>query len=215
MSKNKLARSALVIATGGFLSKIIGAVYRIPLTTIIGAEGIGLYQLVFPLYTALLTLSSTGLPTALSKLVAQNEKDAVGYFRRSVVLFGGIGLMTSVLMFVLGGILAKLQGNYQAAWCYRALSPSVFFVSVISCLRGYFQGKGIMYPTALSQVLEQIVKAAFGLGVCYIFKNNIIIAAVMATFAVTVSEVVALVFLLVIYKIKVRGKYGKKNFNNR
>lgn len=201
--KHSLAKSALVISAGGFIAKLIGAVYRVPLTNLIGAEAIGLYQMVFPLYCALLTLSSTGIPSATSRLIAQNKARPSVYFYRSVFLFGGIGLVGSVIMCVLGGFFAKLQGNALAGRCYIALSPSVFTVSVISCIRGYFQGKGNMAPTAISQIVEQAIKAAFGLTVCYIFRGDAATSALLATLAVSVSEVTALLYLYI--RIKMSG----------
>ncbi len=195
---NVAARGAAVIAVGGLISKIIGAVYRIPLTRTIGPEGIGLYQTVFPVYLALLTLSSTGIPAALSALIAGKEEGrAMGMLCRSLLLFGGIGLACSVIMCVLGGFLARLQGCPEAGTVYAALSPSVFAVAVISCIRGYFQSKGNMYPTAVSQIVEQVVKAAFGLLMCARFAHDTPLAACMAALAVTVSEAAAVLYLYI------------------
>jgi len=190
-----VARGAAIIAVGGFIVKVIGAVYRVPLTNLIGAEGIGLYQMVFPLYCAMLTVSSTGIPTALSRLISKSPEKADGYLSRSLFLFGTIGAVGSVIMFVLGGFFARLQGDSAAAWCYRAISPSVFLVSVISCYRGYFQGKSNMVPTAISQIAEQAVKAAVGLLLCYFFRGSVALSAALAAVAVTLSEAGACVYL--------------------
>lgn len=195
--KKGILGGAAVIAVGGLACKLIGALYRIPLTSLIGAEGIGIYQMVFPVYCALLTLSSTGIPVALSRLVASDGEKAPIYFIKSALIFGLIGLGASAIMFVLGGVFARLQGNGGAASCYRALAPSVFFVSLISCVRGYFQGKGNMLPTAVSQVVEQVVKATVGLIACSRAGGSAVRGAVYATLAVTVSEAVALVFLII------------------
>ena len=107
--KKTIIQGAIVIAVGGLLSKIIGAFYRVPLTNIIGTEGIGLYQMVFPVYCALLTLSSTGIPTALSKLVAEREESAPAFLIKSLMIFGAIGFIGSAIMFVLGDFFSKLQ----------------------------------------------------------------------------------------------------------
>ncbi|MBO7377816.1 MAG: oligosaccharide flippase family protein, partial [Clostridia bacterium] len=180
--------------------------YRIPLTNIIGAEGIGLYQMVFPVYCALLTFSSSGLPAAISKLIANGEDK--GYLRKSLLLFGGLGLLGSALMCVLGGFLAKLQGNPRATLCYAALSPSVFAVSIISCFRGYFQGRNNMSPTALSQIIEQVVKTGFGIIVCARFSYSAELAAAAASLAVTVSEFFALLYLFARFYFT-RGKVAR------
>ncbi len=201
-----------IIAAGGLISKVIGAFYRIPLTNLIGAEGIGLYQMVFPVYCALLTLSSTGIPTALSKIISDEPSKARGYLAKSALMFGLIGFAGSLFMALLSLPIAKLQGDSSAYKCYLALSPSVFLVSVISCFRGYFQGLNKMTPTALSQMIEQIIKTAFGLSLCYMLKSNVVAQACAATLAVTASEVVACIYLYCIYLagIKKSGLYRVK-----
>lgn len=203
---DSIFKGTVIIAAGGFISKVIGALYRVPLTNVIGAEGIGLYQTVFPVYCLLLTLSSTGLPTALSKLIASDGKPN-GHLRRSVFFFGLVGIVGSALMCVLGGVLAKLQGSPQAARCYIALSPSVALVSVLSCFRGYFQGLGDMKPTAISQIIEQIVKATFGLLVCGLVPGGVEVKAAFACLAVTVAECFALLYVALISRKKIKSNH--------
>ena len=213
MKAGEVLKGSLTVALGGLISKIIGAVYRVPLTNLIGAEGIGLYQMVFPVYCAMLTFSSTGLPAAISKLVGENPQGGGCVFRRSLLLFGSIGAAGSLIMFVLGGLFAKLQGNYSAAICYRAMSPAVFCVSVISCVRGYFQGKGNMRPTAVSQITEQAVKTVFGLFFCFMFGKTPVTAAALASAAVTVSEICALAYMFI--KLKILGYIKEKTPRER
>ena len=191
-------RGALCLAAAGIISKALGAIYRIPLTSVLGAEGLGAYQMAFPLYCALLTVSSTGIPTALSKMIAEG-KNARLVLKRSLVFFGGIGGIFALLVFLLAEPIAKLQGNDGVATVYRTLSPSIFFVSVLSALRGYFQGKRRYAPTAITQVVEQGVKIAFGLTLCVFFGGTPYEKAAVATFAVTVSEIVALALAAIMY----------------
>lgn len=205
-----LVKGALIIALGGFIAKLLGAFYRIPLTNIIGSEGIGIYQLVFPLYSLLLTISSTGIPQSLSKLIAERlslgeKARADGIFKTSLILFGSIGLIGSILMALFARTISSLQGEPLASTAYLLISPSVFLVSVISCFRGYFQGRLNMLPTSLSQVLEQIIKLGAGLGFAVMFKSDIVKAASFSCLAVTLSELVTVVFLAVLYVLK-RGK---------
>ena len=199
---NRLMKNAAVVAVGGVVAKLIGAIYRVPLTNILGAEGIGIYQMVFPFYCILLTLSSTGIPAGIAKLTAEG-KDAL---KRSVVIFGVIGLIGTLIMFFGADTIAGLQGNVAAASAYRALSPSVFFVSLLSSLRGYFQGKLNMLPTALSQVIEQIVKLAVGLFLCANFGVTLADKAALAAFSVTLSEIVALIYVLTVRREKRTSK---------
>ena len=193
-------KSALILALGGLLAKIIGAAYRIPLTSMIGSEGIGLYQTVFPVYTAMLTLSSSGLPIALSKMVS-DRNDGRGVLIKSLLFYGSVGLIFSALMFVFGDFFGKMQGVERVGTCYKALAPSVFLVSIIACFRGYFQGRKANAPTAVSQITEQIVKAFFGLVCCKYFGSTVIEKAFFAVLAVSVSEIAASAFLIIKYVI--------------
>ena len=201
MIKNKLLGGAFILSLGGIITKLIGVVYRIPLTNVLGAEGIGIYQMAFPFYTLLLTFSSTGVPNGISKLIAENKSSAV-VIKSSIFLFSIIGFFFSILMAVFCYNLAVLQGNQNAWLSYLTLAPSVFLVSLISCFRGLFQGYSDMKPTAVSQVLEQTVKLVFGLTFCYLFRSNIVVSASLATLAVTISELVTVFYFIV--KVKKR-----------
>ena len=199
--KNKAVLSgALALSLGGIITKILGAVYRIPLTNLLGGEGIGLYQMVFPLYSALLTFSSTGVPNGISKLIAEGNNAKIT-LKSSLKVFSLAGVILSLFMAVFSGVIADIQGNSNAGVCYAVLSPSIFLVSVISCFRGYYQGFSNMKPTAVSQILEQSVKLSIGLLLCVIFRGNAVLSATLAVLAVTVSEAITLIYFL----LKARG----------
>lgn len=195
----KLIKNSVIIAVCGIITKIIGAIYRVPLTGMIGAEGIGIYQMVFPVYCILLTLSSTGIPNGIAKLTANGEKKIL---KKSLIVFGLIGLAGSMAMYFLGGYLSGVQGNMGAEAAYKCLSPSVFLVSLISCFRGYYQGKLNMLPTGISQLIEQAVKLAVGLTFCGLWGKTAAEKACLATLAVTISELAALIFLLLLKREK-------------
>ena len=198
-------KSAIVIASGGFIAKCIGAIYRIPLTNLIGGEGLGLYQLVYPIYCLLLTVSATGIPSSLAKLTAAAEgrgEDSRMLLKSAMKLFVGIGLIGSFLMAVSAPYLAKLQGSQEVINGYYTLAPSVLLVSAISVFRGWFQGHNRMFPTALSEVLEQVVKVGVGLLFAYLFRTDIARAVVYLLLAVSLSELVALLFMIGYYQRK-------------
>ena len=199
-----ITRGAVSLGIGAFISKILGAIYRIPLTNILGGLGLGLYQMVFPVYALLLDFSGAGVPSALSKIIAQNgedkEKRAYEYLSSSIRLLSILGAIGALLMFVLAKPLATMQGNPDAYLGYVFLSPAVFAVSLISCFRGYFQGLLNMTPTAISQVVEQIIKLLFGLILARLFLPDIPKAVAGATFAISVSEFIALSVLFFTYK---------------
>lgn len=200
--KTSLIKNALTVSMGGFIAKVLGAIYRIPLTNILGGDGMGLYQMVFPLYCVLLTFSSTGLPSSISKIISEgNSADKV--LKKAMRVFGCVGFSGTLFMSLFSVVIAKLQGSPNVWSEYVVLSPCVFFVSLISCFRGYFQGNGNMIPTAKSQIVEQAVKLFLGLFVALLFKENITLSVTTSVAAVSVSEVVALLYL-----ITEKNKYG-------
>ena len=210
--KGGFLKGAAWIALGGFVAKLIGGLYRIPLTNIIGGRGLGLYQLVYPVYCLFLT-ASTGVPSTVAKLTAEQlgqNKSAEPLFKRAMKLFFAVGLAATALMAIVAPFIAKAQGAEEVLGGYYALAPSVVLVSVISVFRGYFQGANDMLPTALSEVVEQVVKVGLGLLFAYFFRANIAQTVVWLLVAVSLSEVFALLMLFGIYR---RGKSGVKRGN--
>ena len=187
--KQSYLLGAVIISAGGFISKILGAIYRIPLTNALGGEGMGIYQMVYPLYCILLTVSASGIPTGIARLISSGR--GTGAEKRAFRIYGAVGVIGTILMFMLSEPLAALQGEPAVALCCKMLCPAVFFVSVLSVVRGYFQGRGNMFPTAITEVAEQVIKVAFGVGLSYTFKNNLSLAVASTLFAVTISEVIS------------------------
>lgn len=203
MGRQSYLKGALTISIGGFVSKLLGAVYRIPLIAILGGRGMGIYQMVYPLYCILLTVSASGIPTGLARLVSSDGTS--GAERTAFWLFGIIGLAGTAVMYLLSDVLAAAQGEPAVALCARILSPSVFFVAIISVVRGYFQGKGDMRPTAFTEVAEQLIKVLAGVITAYLFRQNLTLAVAAAIFAVTLSEAVCALIAWNIYRAG-RGK---------
>ena len=212
--KGEFLKGALWIALGGFIAKLIGALYRIPLTNLIGGKGLGLYQMVYPVYCLLLTVSATGIPSSIAKLTAEKIErceDDRRVFSLSMRLFLAIGACGAILMGAFAPFLARAQGSEEALGGYYALAPSVLLVSAISVFRGWFQGRNKMYPTALSEITEQAVKVGFGLLFAYLFRENIARAVVFLLLAVSLSEVAALLLMTYLFKrVKREGKQAKE-----
>ena len=196
--KQSFIQGALIISLGGFISKILGALYRIPLTNILGGEGMGIYQMVYPLYCILLTVSASGIPTGIARLISSGN--GTGAEKRAFMLYGLIGVAGSFLMYALAGPLASVQHESAIRLCCVMLCPSVFFVSMLSVVRGYFQGRGNMYPTAVTEVSEQLIKVALGCTLAYIFRHDMNLAVASTLFAVTVSEAVSTLIAVYWYR---------------
>ena len=208
--KNALSikRGATVLAVGSVLAKLLGALYRIPLTNILGASGMGLYQLVFPVYALFMILSTIGIPTALSRIVAEQRAMGNGakkYLFACMLTLVTLSTVSAILVFSLAKYIALWQGNETAYKGFWIIAPSLVFVGAIAGFRGWFQGEMYMLPTAVSNILEQAFKLAVGLTLSVIFSKRGVVYAVYGALAgVTVSEFVALAYMFVTYLVKSR-----------
>ena len=208
MKKNfgHFLKNAAVVSLGGLAAKAIGVVYRIPLANMLGGYGAGLYQMAYPLFCLMLTFSSVGIPAVVARAVAAEcaaGRSGQSVLRAALKLFALLGLGGAAMLGALALPVSALQGERALAQCYLALAPAVLFVALIAVLRGYWQGRGVMSPTALSEVVEQGVKVGAGLLFAARFPDPVS-AARGALFAVTVSEAVALLFLLLFPREKER-----------
>lgn len=208
---------ALILSLGGLFAKILGALYRIPLTNIIGSYGMGLYQLVFPPYILFLTVAQAGIPTAVSKLIAENNQlgrfdESRKVFRYAFVFLTALGAVSVALMAGLSNVIAKSQGNAETARAFLVVAPALLFVPVTNALKAYFQGNMNMVPSGVTTVIEQIVKLAVGLACAVKFMPDVNKAVMGAVFAITVSEFGSMVIMSVVYIVHVRrNKFGKIN----
>ena len=165
-------RSAAILAASTVLCKIISAIFKIPLFNLIGDEGTGHFQVTYQVYTLLLTISTAGIPVALSRQIsAASATGRPGLVRRyfSVALpaFAVVGLVFSAVMFVFAEELARFMWDPQAAMGLRVLSPAIFFVCLVSVFEGYGQGHQNMVPTATKQIMEVTSKLVVGLAVAW------------------------------------------------
>ncbi len=195
----KFLSSAAFLAAAGLLAKLLGAFHKVPLIGVLGAEGTGLYQLVFPMYTVLLTLSGGGIPQAVSRAVARENAvggDERGVLKAALLSMTAVGLLGSASLALGGGAVARLQSNPSAALSYVALSPAVLLSGLIAAMRGYWQGKNNMFPTAISQLTEQAVKLVVGLSLAsYFMRYGVSYGVTGAILGITLSEAVTAVAL--------------------
>lgn len=208
-TQKSFAKGAAILGGMGFVSKIIGAVYTIATTNIVGTHGMSYYTTAFPVYTFLLAISSAGLPVAISKMVAERTtlndyKAAHEVYRKAIKAMTIIGLVTTVFMIVLSRPIATALGRPDASLAIMAIAPSLFFVAIISAFRGYFQGMQQMTPTAISQIIEQTGKVGVGLLLAWLWiGKGEIYGAAGAVLGITVSEVFAFIYLSVLYRRRI------------
>lgn len=196
-------KGTVLLALAGFLVKTMGAVYRILLARLIGVEGIGLYQMAYPVYLVFLSLSTAGIPIALSKLIAEKEvqQDGAGVktiFQGALVLLVLLGISCSLAMGLSARWLAKrVLADQRAVFTIWALSPAIFFMSLLAVFRGYFQGKREMGLSAVSQIIEQAVRVgvAITLAICFV-SRGVELAAAGAAFGASAGGAAAVIYLL-------------------
>jgi stage V sporulation protein B len=204
-SRQTFLGGAAVLAGAVAIVKLVGALYRLPVNNILSAEGKAYFNIAYNVYNVLLTISTAGLPLAISKLTSQaqalgrtNERRKI--FTTSIWLFLGLGIGLSALMFFGAEQLAGLMTQPPAALAIRTLAPSVFCICLLACMRGYTQGQGNMTPTAVSQILEVLIKLGVGLPMAWYLvrtlHKGVDYGAAGAILGVTVSEIAALAFML-------------------
>lgn len=193
---------AAILAAAVVIVKIIGAIYRIPLLNILGTEGSAYYNTAYTIYTLLLTISTAGLPVALSKMIsAANTLGRTNQVRRVFSVgrraFLLCGTVFGLAMFLFAKQLSGI-GNPETWYSIRALSPAMFFICLISAYRGYTQGHGDMVPTSISQMLEALCKLVFGLSLAYLAIRQGLgtpIASAGAIIGVSIGTAVAFLYM--------------------
>ena len=196
-----------ILGVAGIICKVVGVLYRIPLAHLIGPEGMGVYHKVYPAYNLLLTISSAGLPVAISRMVAhyvtvEDPNNARRIFKLAMRMLFVLGLLTTLLMLVFSGQLAAWQGTAETKAGYMAIAPSLFFVCTMSAFRGFLQGQRNMVPTAVSQLIEQIGRVFIALPLAWLGmqKGGVALGAAGALLGSTTAEGAALLFMLFRHK---------------
>ncbi len=203
--KNSFITGAAVLMAANAVSKILGAVFKIPLTYIVHEEGMAVYNTAFSVYIMFLSFITSGMPFAVQKLTAvahsrSDEARAGLIVKIATVMLVASGAVGSLILWFGADFLALAMKEERAVWAIRALSPSVLLVAAATAVKSGFQGRSDMVPTAVSQVIEAIVKLCAG----YIFAvwlsgYGTQLAAAGAAAGVSVGEFIASAILIVWY----------------
>lgn len=213
--KQSFLSGAAILAGAVAVTKLIGALYKIPLGNLLDSEGMAHFYVAYNIYNLLLVLSTAGLPLALSRLVSQagalgrgNQQKRI--FRVGLGLFAVLGVVLSAAMFFANQPLAALLNDSLAAPSIRVLAPAVLCVCLMSAVRGYTQGMGNMIPTAASEIIESAGKLLVGLGLAWFLLRQglgVEYGAAGAIAGVSAGEVAAVIFLFAI----LLGKKGAES----
>lgn len=205
--KQSFLGGAAILAFGIVVVKVIGAVFKIPLRNLLGEAGSADFSNAYNIYATFLTISTAGLPVALSKMVSESyalgrARQAQRVFRVSLCVFLTLGAVSFLLMWWGNDYLAGLLNNPRAAYGIRALAPAVVCVGCLSAFRGYAQGRMNMAPTAISQIIEALCKLFLGLALAVLLLRAgqpDYIAAAGAITGVTVGTIVAVLYMAANY----------------
>ncbi len=201
----QFVKGAAILGVAGLVSKLLGAVYRIPYQNIAGDIGLYVYMQVYPLYTTLLILATAGFPIAISKIVSERLAvgDVLGARKAFRVASGSLmvlGLFFFFLLYLGAPTVSRLMGDEHLTTPLRAVAWSLPLVPMVAILRGYFQGQQNMVPTGVSQVIEQLIRVIFILAAAFwamiVYKDAYLAGtgAVFAAFPGALAAVIVLLF---------------------
>ena len=203
--EHNFLKGAFILSIAAIVVKILGAIYRIPLSNLIKSEGMGYFQTAYPYYTLLLTVSTAGFPVAIAKLISEKRSEgdyrgAHKVFKLALVSLTAFGLVTSIYLFFDARRIVENIGNPKAYYALVALAPALVFVPIMSVFRGYFQGSQNMVPTAISQMSEQFLRVFSGLLLTYLLLDKgIAEAAGGASFGATAGAIAGTVSIVIVY----------------
>lgn len=207
---NSFMKNVVILIFSQLLIKVLGLVYKLVITNIpgFGDTGLGYYSAGYQIYALLLTLSSIGIPSVISKLVSEriaigDTKGAQRIFKVAFKFFTTIGLILSIGLFLGADIIANNILNVpDVAYVMKVLSPAIVFVAMSAVLRGYFSGQQNMKPTSVSQTLEQFLNCVLSITFVYacIGKDTYIMAAA-GNLSTTCAIIITFVYLLMYFKI--------------
>lgn len=203
---------ALILSLSGFVCKLIGAVFRIPLTNLVGSAAMSYYSSAYSVYNVLLSLATSGIPTGIAAMVSRSVavnklKDTKAIVLLSFQIFVSFGALLTVVGMLFSENIAVLMNSEEATPSVFWIMPAVFFIAVVSVFKGFFQGYNNMVPTAVSNVIEAVVKLFLGYGIAsWMHLNGFSDSEVVggAILGVTLGTLLAMLYLFVRYLF--RGK---------
>ncbi len=224
-SERTFMSGVLVLTVATIIVKIIGLAYKIPLLSVLGAEGMGYFNTSYEIFALLCGVSTSGTPVAVSMLVSaaresKNFERARGIYKTASALLLTKGVLFSGLLAIFAQSVARAVGNREAYLAILAISPALLFCCVSGAVRGYFQGCRIMAPTATSQLAEALGKLLFGVLFAYLGMRaelSVQVCAALAVLGVSLGELISTAYLFVRKQvafaregeIKCRGKSGR------
>ncbi len=221
---NNVLTQASILMVAGIITRIIGVLYRSPVTSIIGDEGNGYYGIAVNIYTMILLISSYSIPMAVSKVVSgklalKQYREAHKVFRCALMYVFFVGGIASLITFF-GAPFFIPESQYKAIPVLRILAPTVFFSGFLGVLRGYFQAHGTMMPTSISQIVEQIANAIVSIGAAILFirlfaggdpEKVPVFGAMGSAAGIGAGVLIGLLFMLMLYLFNISFFRKRRN----
>ena len=199
-----LMKGATILVIAGIVSKIFGAIFRIPLTNMIGAEGQAYYSASYAVYNLLFVIATAGFPVAISRMVSSRiaEGDFINAhksYKLAMKVSWALGIVSFLIMYFGAGAIADFYRNPGSAASMKAISVALLFTPLVASMRGYYQGRQNMIPTGVTEVIEQMVRVASGLTLAYMFyRTSLVNAAAGATFGASAGIMAAFLAMIII-----------------
>ncbi len=203
--KGLLLSGVIILTVASILGKIFGFIYKVPLNAILGDEMANVNS-AYAIYTTLYMISTAGIPVAISVLISESRaqgraKQTVAIYRVALLALAIVGFVSTIIMIFVSGPISIRNSGGDTFLCMLAISPALFFVAISSAYRGYFQGHGLMKPTAISQLIESFGKMVVGLLLAYLCVGRLglekSVAAALSIFGVTVGIGAGAIYLMI------------------
>jgi len=221
MKKHSLIKGTIILGLAGIVARFLGLFFRIPIQALIRDEGMGYYQMSYPLYMTYVALAS-GVPIAMSKIIAEmnarNDREGVGQVLRQTLFFMiTLGSVVSMFMIIFARpIISILKWDPKSYYSFTALAIAPIFVSVMYTFRGFFQGLQNVRPTAISQLVEQVGRVVAGVLFAYLlFPRGIEYAAGGAALGTLVGAIMGSIYLIFTYLRMKKELPVRKTSNKR
>lgn len=219
MKEQSTTKGFAILSAASMIVKILSLLYIPFLMLIIGDEGYGIYGASYQVYAFIFVLTNSGIPVAISKLISElvavkNYRDAVKSFKIARFMLLIIGIVMTLVLLMFAAPLASAVHYQKAYLSLLTLSPAILFTSISSAYRGYFQGRGNMTPTAISQVLEQAMNTVFSLVfAAYLMKYGVIAGCAGGTIGTAIGALVSATFLIFYYEKNKKFRVPKGYLN--
>ncbi|MFD2612601.1 stage V sporulation protein B [Paenibacillus gansuensis] len=207
MTKQSFIKGTMILLAAGIINRILGFVPRITLPRVIGAEGVGLYQLGYPFFIVILTIITGGIPLAIAKMVAEaeserNEEKVKQVLRTSMIVTVIVSILfTAACLAAAPWITTHVIPDSRVYWTFLSMTPMILIVGISSVYRGYFQGRHNMIPTASSQLVETVIRIAGMLAFSYmLLPYGLEFGAAGAMLGVLAGEIGGMAVLLLQFR---------------